>query len=614
MRALIGRSAVMFSLTNAAHEPTLTIGDGLASNVLSFVVINETAEPLALTAGTPVPDGQPDPRRSDNAVPVLFGNLLVPAQVEVLTITAPGWVATWMAESGTWALTPTAVGSLAAGGSVNFTITHVDVSGPEQDGHFTVDYTNLGSIPNGFAHLPLARRSADSGATPTLQLTIGFGDGPTTVVTTVDANQPHLNSLTLQLSTNVSNVGPTWDPAKPPEFHLSFLYSESTPNGALTTRALAQQITVSSAPETAAAWDVDPRPTGEDPVWTMRPRLPGPILGPGSVVEFAIKGIQSMLRPGPTQLSVAWTNVPGFADGVATAVIQKIAPLALGTISFDPLWIPAGQSVAPTLHWDCHGRPDDTRVVAPHDAPLDEPVATSMVSPVPITTTTVFSLRALRAYDDAIVLTSSTFPIVEFHAVSTGTINPTGGVNASALWQPAGSDALWVGCSSDFGNDLSTSIMQFDGVTKEQVGQIDQVWPEPPGSAKFILGPGMWIDPNVSPGVARVATASDAFVVIWDIGADRKATIRASFAGPANSTFYGFRADRNDRSRRPRPRSGCPRLYRARVRPARRPTRPPARAGPGWRWIVLQLPLQLRRRAHRLPRMAGDAARPGRDP
>ncbi len=540
MSESVSRPPVEFALSNAAGEPTLTIGDGLAVNMLSFVVTNQTAGPLALFAGTPVPDSQPNPD-GPTTLYIYFGNLLTPPQVQALSITAPGWVATFVA--GAWALTPTTAGSLAPGASATFAIGHVDVDGPPQDGHFIVDYNRLGNVPNGFTHLPLSRVSAVAGGDPVLHLQIGFGSGLSTVVTTVDANHPYVNRLSLQLSTDVANVAPTWDPAKPPLFHLSFLYEESTPGGALTTRTLAQHgIKPSPAPQTAAAWSPDPEPTGEDPVWTLRPTAPGPILGPGSVVEFVIDGIVSPLRPGPTQLSVGWVDVPGFAPGVATAVIQKIAPLAVGSIGFEPLWIPKGQTFAPTLSWSTTGDPTTLELVAPHDTPLDDAVATSMVSPVAVTASTEFTMRAMRACDAAVAVGSSTFPVVDFHTTSTGRIDSPDVTEVAAVCQPPGSPLLYVACATDknLAGNMSASVLIFDAATKAPIAQVDEEWPRPPGAENELMGPSVWIAPNVTPGVDRLAMADEQLVLVWDIAADHTVTKRSSTALPAEAMVLGF--------------------------------------------------------------------------
>ncbi len=537
MSTTVRRSPVGFVLSNTAGEPALTIGDGLAVNVLSFVVSNQTAGELALFAGAPVPDGQSDPT-GPTTLYLYFGNLLTSDQVNRLTIAAPGWVATQVA--GVWALTPAASGSLVAGGSVTFAITHVDVDGPPQDGHFIVDYSRLGNVPNGFTHLPLARVSATADGDPTLSLQIGFGSGLSTVVTTVDATQPRSNSLSLQLSTDVPNVAPTWDANKPPLFHLSFLYEESTPGGALTTRDLAQKIKVSPSAQTLTSWTVDPEPSGEDPVWTLRPKT-GPILGAGSVAEFEIDSIVSELRPGPTQLSVSWENIPGFAPGVATAVIQKLAPLTVGAMTFDPSWIPTGQSVTPTLSWSTTGDPTTLELVAPHDTPLGNAVATSMVSPVAVSAATEFTMRAMRAADDATAAGSATFTLVSFPFTTSAKLDSPEISEVTAFCQPADSSLLYVACASykDFAGNASASLLIIDGTTKALVAQIDQEWPRPPGAENELGTPSVWIAPNATPGVDRLAMLGQQVLLVWDIAADHTVTKRSSTA-VSDTLVLGF--------------------------------------------------------------------------
>ncbi len=531
-----GPSPVGFSLTNTAGEPTLSIGDGLAVNVLSFVVTNRTVGALALCAGAPVPDGQSEPD-GPTTLYVYFGNLLTSPQVKGLSITAPGWVATFV--EGAWALTPAAAGSLAANASVAFTIGHVDVDGPPQDGHFIVDYSRLGNVPNGFVHLPLSRVSAVSGGDPVLDLQIGFGTGRSTVVTTVDANHPYVNSLSLQLSTDVAGVAPSWDPARPPLFHLSFLYEESTPGGALTTRDLAHDIKPSPAPQTAAAWGVDPEPAGEDPVWTLRPET-GPILGPGSVVEFVVDGIVSPLRPGPTQLSVGWVDVPGFAPGVATAVIQKLAPLSVAALSFAPTWIPKGQSVAPMLYWSVAGDPTTLELREPCDVVLDEAVATSMLSPVAVSASTDFTMRASRFCDGMVVTRSTTFPVVEFATTSTARIAPTGDeTRTTAMCLSHDSRMLYV-AGSDDSSETTTSctVTLFDRATLAPVGRIDDLWPAP---SDFFGGLRLSIAPPSADGVDRLVLARGGQLAVWDVAEDRSAVRRAFHGLPQGEWLAGVR-------------------------------------------------------------------------
>ena len=317
-----------------------------------------------------------------------------------------------------------------------------------------------------------------------------------------------------------------------------FRYGEIGSSGALTTRYLAHDIEPSRAPGTSTTWTVDPQPVGDDPVWTLRPSAPGPILAAGSVVEFAVNGIVTPLRPGPTELSIAWVDVPGFADGVATAVIQKIAPLTLSPITFDPTWIPKGQSEAPTLHWGSTGDPTTLELVAPQDVPLDDAVATSMVSPVAVSTSTVFELRALRVSDDAVTVTSATFPVVDFAMASTARIDAPDTELASALCRSADGSVLYVGASDNTNKTQTTTILAFDGTTKAQIARFDDVVLAPPGAAESFESASMWVA-STGPGTA-CGDRDEHEVVVWDVAADHTATKRAAIAQPDGSSFIGM--------------------------------------------------------------------------
>ena len=513
--------ALGLSVTNAAGQTVTVIGDGLPVNVLTMRLTNSSGAPIVLRGGVPAPDTKPDPAAA-SGVSLYFGTLLTADAYGALVLTAPGWTARRLGPNRTWTLAPAADVTLAVNASVVVTISGMNVAGPARPGNLTVAWANVGSIANGYQQLPLACQAAPPSGTSALPLSLTVVD-PTPITVTTDPATPVANTIVLRVAnTSLSTIGATWDPAAPPVFYLSFVYG--TPQDgffALTSAQLAGQISVTVSAEGTNQWVAPPTPVGENPVWVIHPVV-APVLGTqgASIVELTVGNIVSPVPPGTTQAYLQWAGIPGYADGVATAFIDKIAPVQISELVCDPPWTPEGVAAQPTLRWTTTGVPTSIEVQGPQGNFTVREGETSFTYPVALSHTTRLTLHVEgqgQPVDGHVTFEALTFPS---HYSTPFPGYPTQDpfkVLRSPRWGVA-----YAGCFENLLSAAGGQVIVFDASAGTQLAMVDASW-----SAKCTTN-NMWMSPPVVDGVDRLAVASNLAIQVWDFAADHTGTRRAT--------------------------------------------------------------------------------------
>lgn len=131
-----------------------------------------------------------------------------------------------------------------------------------------------------------------------------------------------------QLALTFVHQGKTVLASQNTHFIISFVYAQDTDGyGALTTSSLADNIKITQGTN-ADNWKITP-PGSKDtnPCWLLQPPSGAPIAGTGtqSAVQFDIKNIVTYFQPGPTIMTVAYSGIDGYADGIYPILLEKIA-------------------------------------------------------------------------------------------------------------------------------------------------------------------------------------------------------------------------------------------------------------------------------------------------
>jgi hypothetical protein len=319
---------IELSVANADGQPVIFLGHG-QTNTLSLVLTNTSGAALALPGGAPVEESSIGD--SPAALYLAMGDLLDAAHFQSLRIDAPGWsVECFNTPVATWALSPNATVTLAPDESITFTVSNIIVGGDARPAHLTIDYYNLGSIPDDSVQLPLMVHNAPVGDRD-LQITPEFATGATVYITP-QGETPLFNTLDFDLfnlspTTPIVPDGTPWGTVAP-VFYLFFVYGDEPGYTALCTPTQAGVIEVSPAAQYADTWTVQPFDQGSAPYWALMPRS-HEILGAGKagIASFAIAQIATSLQIGPTLMYLQWANIPGYNDGyTALAITKEVEP------------------------------------------------------------------------------------------------------------------------------------------------------------------------------------------------------------------------------------------------------------------------------------------------
>lgn len=330
-----GNDGITMTVANKDGSPVIYLGSD-QKNTLSLELINTSSSSIELPAGAPVDEGSIG--ATPAALYLVMGTTLQNDQFSALEITAEGWTARFYGgDFPSWGLFPKEAITLEPGQGITFTIANIIATGQPRPGSMTIDYYNLGALPNDSIQLPLILHNPPSGPTA-LEISTQFSSG--SVVNITPSGEPGLAN---ELDLSLINPSPTtpivpedthWG-GSPPLFYLFFVYGDQPGYGALCTRDQGAAIDVGGSTQGSDLWVAQPFMQGPIPYWELAPRS-HEILGinEDATAVFPITNIITSLQPGVTLAYLMWGNVPGYNDGYTAIEIQKaVEPPTI--VSFD---------------------------------------------------------------------------------------------------------------------------------------------------------------------------------------------------------------------------------------------------------------------------------------
>jgi YVTN family beta-propeller protein len=401
-----------------------------AWNPMTFTLLNNTGADLKLLGGAPVNGTQAG---GASSFTFDFSSILTDAQAAAMTVVdASGqWGAVYFPPgahaSPTWGVAPKLDLILQNGSKVVFKLGNIACTS-QTPGYFNVLYYNVPGIaprPFPFSYIVAVlnppqgsdlKSVVDCGVlNGSVQHVIqpaanppagGGGAQPIEVDITYDNNFPIQNSLTVYLKNNSGS------PLVPPEtplggavFTFTFLF-ETDDDGALTTQALGDTITIGVDPDPPSQWGSTAHQAGTGN-WVFTPQSQ-PLIPANQGVAFPIQNIITALNVNPQTLSslhVQWNFVPGYADGYFSIELQKqTAVPSIPTFLITPSAITVGQNVGISYQTEVAAyatlsyiRRDGTQVTlaSPADIGFDE--VDYQPVPPPDKEATVFTLSVYKA-------------------------------------------------------------------------------------------------------------------------------------------------------------------------------------------------------------------------
>lgn len=352
-------STISFSIVDSGVRNTIFAPTTKASqNSISLIISADTD--LALAKSQPVPYGQ-----AMSATGTLFYIKLAPlglseAELGAILVTATGFDAVVYPDNSMICLAPTADTTLQAGTEISVGIGNVVISTvpPGSIETLYADFFRAAPVSSGL--LPFTYSAGVTFQAPPsgkldLHDDLQISLSPGTVVQSISDNPNVRNSLLLTLSPGahpkVIKAGPKTT------FTVGFVYAVDTFGyGALSTPV--QAINFGFNPgQDASKWTVTPPNKGaQSPTWLLQPASGAAILGPTNTVTFNITNIITTFQAGPTLMIIAYKNVPGYADGSFTLVIEKEAHVYVSTLSATPNPVVLNKGTGQvTLSWTASG-------------------------------------------------------------------------------------------------------------------------------------------------------------------------------------------------------------------------------------------------------------------
>ncbi|HYH06104.1 MAG TPA: hypothetical protein VEK11_03490 [Thermoanaerobaculia bacterium] len=273
---------------------------------------------------------------------------LDPADQALVSISASGWNPQFVSgQFPAWQLRPASDMQWNDGAVLPFALSNLT---PTVDaGSYNIGVTIRGYTSHPYyVSLPVDVADADSGPAD-LAGTFAVDVTPAVVNVTKSSQQFIANAFEVTFMNTDANAALVTEPwTTPPEFTVSFIYSDEPRSFALTSESHAAVFEVGIA--NGAGWQAPRRtdtPTG--PKWIMQPD-PGnqEVLGvrEQAFITFSFGNVVTEAAAGPTQMYVEWNNVPGYRDDNLSVVLQKeYLPVSMSDLQINqPLFTPGAQA------------------------------------------------------------------------------------------------------------------------------------------------------------------------------------------------------------------------------------------------------------------------------
>ncbi|WP_372501599.1 YncE family protein [Tistrella mobilis] len=418
-----------FTLDDNGHTNVVYSSTNPADNQLSLVIAT-TVDPgdTTLSPGTIVP--LKEAADGDGSLFYLdLTNLnMTEAELNALTVDGSDWTAKAFYVPGTKpdsqiiAFTPTKAMAFTPAKPLTLSLNNFTLAAPPPEGpaKLTVIYFRVPPIAEG--KVPRQGQLSVTVLPPPdqhaldLKPAIAVGISPDDVVNCFPDGVELVNNLTLTLAPGQKPAVIT--AGDKTVFTLSFVYAEDQDGfGAMMTREEAQLPFDVLRGEGAEGWGITPETDAQSPYWILTPPSGQSILGTDNAVSFQIEHLVTHFQAGPTLVSLAYKNIPGYQDGVYQILVLKQPHVRIENFTAHPEQSVLHGGEAPvTLSWQVS---DATQLTL---QPLNLDVTNKTSHQVSITETTQFTLIAegLRPGNvdniDTASCTAYVVPVIDFVA------------------------------------------------------------------------------------------------------------------------------------------------------------------------------------------------------
>lgn len=290
-------------------------------NVVYLDTANDATLKLTNLSGAPVAI-QTATFRIVLSLSTLYAN---PADQGAVSISAAGWNAQFVSgQFPQWELRPDADLQWNDGTALAFAISNLTPTALAGSYNISVTIYGYLSMPY-YVTLPVDVAAPDSGPAD-LTGTFAVDVAPAIVHGTKSQQQIIENTLEvtfMNTDPNVPLVSEEW--TNPPQFTISFVYSDTPRSFALTTPSDAANFEVGIAK--GSGWQDPIKVDGPNgPKWLLMPETSNQaVLGTGEAafITFSIANVVTEAAPGPTQMYVEWNSVPGYQDDHLAVVLYK---------------------------------------------------------------------------------------------------------------------------------------------------------------------------------------------------------------------------------------------------------------------------------------------------
>lgn len=271
-----------------------------------------------------------------------------PADQGSVSISASGWSTQFVSgQFPAWQLRPASDMQWNDGAALSFAISNLTPTVDAGSYNISVTIRGYTQLPY-YVSLPVDVAVADSGPAD-LAGTFAVDVTPDVVNVTKSSQQIIGNAFEVTfMNTDANNPLVTEPWTTPPQFTVSFIYSNEPRSFALTSESNAAAFEVGIARGTG--WQAPIRidtPTG--PKWIMQPD-PGnqQVLGvrEQAFITFSFGNVVTEAVDGPTQMYVEWNNVPGYQDDNLSIVLRKeYLPVSMSDVQINQqLFTPGAQA------------------------------------------------------------------------------------------------------------------------------------------------------------------------------------------------------------------------------------------------------------------------------
>ncbi len=327
-----------FTLENNQNQASVFIDH---PTTLSLSITYSGDSPFSLTPAQPT-----FPPSQGTTILLEIIQVMSPSEIEAMTLQEKtGWEGKVVKSEGSafFLITPTRSGSLNNGDSLQFNLEHAQASGDAVTGQVRLAIYDGRTITSqilqpfnavGHSNEPLinlkTKLEPNDSYTGLPTEPIFYSD-VYTVPSDASFQPGYPVTSPLLISLAQQGGGTTQKQAETPQINISMVTTQSEDDpgyGALTSLELAKQVMIRVSDSSNDNWEGGglPQSSHQLPQWQLTAKKQSVFSDGEAIVTFEIHNLVSNLAPGVTRLNIQVFNVPGFADTIATVLLDKIEP------------------------------------------------------------------------------------------------------------------------------------------------------------------------------------------------------------------------------------------------------------------------------------------------